>query len=387
MLLFFLLPLPVFLQVVNALLNVSIDDVNPMITYSGQWEASSTHKSGLDFGGSHTLSSDSKAKATFGVAVYYLSARWPYAVSTRLSLDGGPTVLVNLTDPDTSPTPPGGSQSALSSFAWSATNLANKSHTVVATIGNFIIVDGFIFTVDNGTSPTSSSSSASLHAPSTLSSPSSSATLSSSSAGASMVPNRKNGLTIGLATVFALTVVIAAVLLGFAYYNRRRERRARSARPKSLIDDWGSMQHGRGAYAALPRGRSHPLEMSDASSSLLLSTYPTLSDPWEPDDAQYQDLMAAHTQRPSEASHGSSASPYSRLPNTAGLPPGAMSPAVPGPYMDRAPPDDDGAQSMGLSRAPSSHVLAPSHTPQDGEITPGPQDGMRISSPPAYSER
>jgi hypothetical protein len=31
-----------------------------------------------------------------GVAVYYLSPRWPYDVSTRLSLDGGQSVLVSL---------------------------------------------------------------------------------------------------------------------------------------------------------------------------------------------------------------------------------------------------------------------------------------------------
>ncbi|KAJ7915073.1 hypothetical protein B0H13DRAFT_416112 [Mycena leptocephala] len=147
MLLFFLLPLPALLQVVGALLNVSVDDVSPMIRYSGQWEPSSTHRSGLDFGGSHTLSSDSGASATFiftGVAVYYLSPRWPYAVSTRLSLDGAPSVLVNLTDSYSSPSPAGGSESSLSSVAWSATGLANKSHTLVATYGNFIIVDGFM---------------------------------------------------------------------------------------------------------------------------------------------------------------------------------------------------------------------------------------------------
>ncbi|KAJ6587443.1 hypothetical protein DFH09DRAFT_909559 [Mycena vulgaris] len=146
MLLFFLLPLP-FLHVVDALLNVTVDDLSPMIAWSGQWEPSSTHRSGLDYGGSHTFSSDSEASATFtftGVAVYYLAPRWPYPVSTRLSLDGGPPVLVNLTDPNSSPSPAGGSESAAYSVAWSATSLANKSHTVVATMGNYIIVDGFM---------------------------------------------------------------------------------------------------------------------------------------------------------------------------------------------------------------------------------------------------
>ncbi|KAJ6608520.1 hypothetical protein B0H10DRAFT_1815692 [Mycena sp. CBHHK59/15] len=128
-------------------LNVTIDDTSSRISYAGNWEASSTHLSGLDYGGSHTLSSDNAASATFkfnGVAVYYLSPRWPYAVSTRLSLDGNTPVLVNLTDPNASPTPAGGSESAPYSVLWSATGLTNMSHTVVATYGNYIIVDGFM---------------------------------------------------------------------------------------------------------------------------------------------------------------------------------------------------------------------------------------------------
>ncbi|KAJ7779609.1 hypothetical protein B0H16DRAFT_1299840 [Mycena metata] len=148
MLLFFLLPLPVLLQVVAAVQsNITLDDVSPMIKYSGKWEPSSSHMSGLDFGGSHTFSSDSSASATFtftGVAIYYLSPRWPYAVSTRLTLDGGSSTLVNLTDPATSPSPPGGSESALTSVVWSATALTNTSHTLVATMGNYIIMDGLM---------------------------------------------------------------------------------------------------------------------------------------------------------------------------------------------------------------------------------------------------
>ncbi|KAJ7733065.1 hypothetical protein DFH07DRAFT_755043 [Mycena maculata] len=146
--LFFLLPLPALLHVVHAQQNVTIDDTDfAMITYSGIWEASSTHRSPLDYNGSHTLSSDSAASATFtftGVAVYYLSPRWPYAVSTRLSLDGEPSTLVNLTDPNAATTSPGQPESALYSVAWSRTDLANQTHTVVATIGNYIIVDGFM---------------------------------------------------------------------------------------------------------------------------------------------------------------------------------------------------------------------------------------------------
>ncbi|KAJ7708119.1 hypothetical protein B0H17DRAFT_971690 [Mycena rosella] len=377
-----LLPLSALL-LVDALLNVTIDDVSPMISYSGKWEPSATHMSGLDYGGSHTLSSDSEASATFiftGVAVYYLSPRWPYAVSTRLSLDGGAPILVNLTDSNSSPTLPGGPESALSSVAWSATSLANKSHTLVATIGNFIIVDGFIYTVDNGSTPISSSSSATSS--STTSSLSSSATLSASSAGASTIPSNHSGLTIGLATALALSVVVAAALFAFAYYQRRRHRKVRSVRPRPILDDWSSEQRGRGAYAAVT---GHALDVSDASSSNLLnmSVYPAsgLSDPWEPGDVQYQGFTASSQ---GQASEGSSVSSHGRVRYAAELPPGAMPAAVPGPYMDRAPPDDD--EGPALNRAPSSRPLLSSHHLEDGETTPV-LDGIRISSPPPYSAR
>ncbi|KAJ7673998.1 hypothetical protein DFH06DRAFT_752458 [Mycena polygramma] len=381
MLLFFLLPLPALLQVVDALLNVTVDDVSPMISYSGIWEPSSSHLSGLDLGGSHTLSSDSSASATFlftGVAVYYLSPRWPYDVSTRLSLDGAPSVLVNLTDPSTSPSPPGGSESALSSAVWSATGLANTSHTLIATYGNYIIVDGFIYTVDNGTS--SLSSSASSSSTSSLSSSSSSslssslsasATLSASSAGPSTIPSNNRSLAIGLGSAFGLAVFIAGALLVFAFYQRRRALRARSARPQSGLSDWNSYMRGRGRYA--PVAVAHTLESSDASSRLL---YPPSSsgygntDPWAPEDEHGGGYMPASV----------SSSRSQRRP------PGAMLPAVPGPYVDRLPPEDEDGDAAGasLNRAPSSHEILFSVHPMD---SPGAESDFRISGPPAYEER
>ncbi|KAJ7909281.1 hypothetical protein B0H13DRAFT_1553836, partial [Mycena leptocephala] len=132
-----------------ALLNVTVDDTDPMISYLGTWEASNTHLSSLDYGGSHTVSSDNQASATFtftGVAVYYLVPRWPYTVNTSVSLDGGQPVVVNLTDPNASTTAEGGSESAQSSVAWSATGLSNTTHKVVLTMANpgaFIVADGF----------------------------------------------------------------------------------------------------------------------------------------------------------------------------------------------------------------------------------------------------
>jgi hypothetical protein len=245
--------------------------------------------------------------------------------------------------------------------------------------------------------------------------------MAASSAGATTVPSKK-ALTIGLGTAFALAVLIAGLLLAFALYQRRRFVRARSARPRDAtgISDWASYLRGRGAYAAVSTGPAHTLETSEASSRLL---YPpsssARSDPWAPnDDLEYKHYDAAaaqHAQVPSTASSigrtvssvgvgrnastvGRSVSAVSSAPGRrargAGLPTGAMPPAVPGPYVDRAPPEDEDAEDdddddgAPLRRAPSSGILFVVHPMDDGDgVSPGASSEFRISSPPAYSER
>ncbi|KAJ7733662.1 hypothetical protein B0H16DRAFT_1328049 [Mycena metata] len=152
-LLLLLLTIPLFFHFASALINVTIDDTDPAIVYQGSWEASSTHLSSLDYGGSHTVSGDSTASATLtftGVAIYYLCPRWPYAVNTEVTLDGGQSVIVNLTDPIASTTAAGGSESAQFSVVWSATGLTNTTHKLVLTMaptGEFIVADGFMCVV------------------------------------------------------------------------------------------------------------------------------------------------------------------------------------------------------------------------------------------------
>ncbi|KAJ7059556.1 hypothetical protein C8F01DRAFT_1295497 [Mycena amicta] len=51
------LPFLLFLlskRALAALVNVSLDDTSPLITYLGTWEPDSAHLSSLDFGGAHT---------------------------------------------------------------------------------------------------------------------------------------------------------------------------------------------------------------------------------------------------------------------------------------------------------------------------------------------
>jgi hypothetical protein len=151
-----------------ALRNITVDDVDSMISYSGGWAGDTSHADALDYGGSLARNRNEGDWATFtftgalstpevqptrptdmsfchlGVAVYYLSPRWPYYVSTRLSLDGGASVLVNLTDPNAPTVPWGARETEMYSILWSAAGLENKQHTVEVTFGNFMVVDGFM---------------------------------------------------------------------------------------------------------------------------------------------------------------------------------------------------------------------------------------------------
>lgn len=81
-----------------------------------------------------------------GVAVYFMSPLWPYAVSTSLSLDSRPTVIVDLTDHN-SPDSGGGIETVASEVVWSAENLQNTTHTLRISVGRgqqFAIVDGIM---------------------------------------------------------------------------------------------------------------------------------------------------------------------------------------------------------------------------------------------------
>ncbi|KAK7052615.1 hypothetical protein R3P38DRAFT_1651879 [Favolaschia claudopus] len=390
MLLLFL-PLLLVLVQVNALLNVTVDDVDTsMITYQGAWEASSTHVSGLDYGGSHTLSSDDKANASFtftGVAVYYLSPRWPYEVTSRLRIDDGAEVLVNLTDPIASSTPNGGSESAMYSVLWSATNLANKTHTVWVTYGNYAVVDGFIYTVNNGSSPTSSVVPSLSSSATTLSSPSTSPTQAASSADASTVPSNHKGLTIGLATALPLAALVAAILLVFAFCMRRRKKlQRRPTRTKFVLDDSPPVQP---VYASVyPPHR----QMSEVSStSRVENLYPSSGHSagdvrMAPNDMQYQAFSASSHTALSLIPKRTPSSSLSN-PRSMDLPPGAMSPVIQSMYEDHIAPMDTQASSQSLR--PPLRTEASTHSlsrlaEESGASGSGSNLRRGISRPPAY---
>ncbi|KAF8208964.1 hypothetical protein K438DRAFT_1960684 [Mycena galopus ATCC 62051] len=188
-------------------------------------------------------SKDSAATANFtftGVDVYYLAPRWPYDVHTQLSFDGGAPVLVNLIDPNASGTSTSSSETVNSSVAWWATNLANTSHSVLVTFGTYAIVDGFIYTVDNGASPVSSTS---LSASSTSISTSTSISISTS---ASSVPSAASTssldkrLVIGLAAGLSIAVLIVVTLTFCVLYQRRSSLGRPTPSTQFGVDDSGT---------------------------------------------------------------------------------------------------------------------------------------------------
>lgn len=147
--------------------NITVDDTNPGIVYAppGAWVLSAN--SSLDIGGTHMLTQNPNGTATFtftgmfvpqlprdgrcliggqGVAIYFLSPKWPYLVNTAVSLDNGPVTLVDLVD-HSRPDAVLGPETAQSDVVWSATGLNNTNHTLIMSVGAgqpYAIVDALM---------------------------------------------------------------------------------------------------------------------------------------------------------------------------------------------------------------------------------------------------
>ncbi|KAF8915455.1 hypothetical protein CPB85DRAFT_1433053 [Mucidula mucida] len=252
------------LSAVQALKNISVDDTNlDMVQYNGgPWEKIMLS---LNDGGSHRLGTDLNASATFtftGVAVYYVSALWPYSVNTTLKLDDQDPEQLNLTDPMASPAD-GGSASTSYAVHWGRTGLSNTSHElVISTTADqeypWTVVDGFIYTIDNSEDAKSTSTDASSDANITA-------------------------IIIGVA-IGALTLLIAVGLAIFCW--RRRRNAQRRAQQQPVEDDpWRSV---------LPPATSDPPSVSQLNAmGVTQSTYTPLT----PDDASVPNTSVSSTHR------------------------------------------------------------------------------------------
>jgi len=196
-----------FLLVVNAMHNVTVDDNNPSITYHppNGWILSSVNV--LDAGGHHvTAQPNATASFTFtGVAIYFYSPLWPFQVTTLVTLDSSPPVLLDLRD-HTQPLDINSTESVQSSAVWSRTSLANTKHTLLVSVGPsqpLAILDTLVYTVLDIAPPSpltpSSSTSSTSSLPSSTPSPS---TADKNSA------NKGLAVTLGVVcTVFGLLVI------------------------------------------------------------------------------------------------------------------------------------------------------------------------------------
>ncbi|KJA16568.1 hypothetical protein HYPSUDRAFT_289840 [Hypholoma sublateritium FD-334 SS-4] len=137
---------------VRALTNVTIDDQSPLISYApaGSWaRINDSTTATLDVDGGHMLTSDPTATAVLnftGVAVYFLSARWPYNVSSAVALDDGPAVLLDLTD-HTRAVTDGGPATVKAAIVGQAVGLLNVTHTLTVSVGAgqpFAVVDAIM---------------------------------------------------------------------------------------------------------------------------------------------------------------------------------------------------------------------------------------------------
>ncbi|KAF8806043.1 hypothetical protein BYT27DRAFT_7339295 [Phlegmacium glaucopus] len=240
---FFLLISLLKVNTTLAVKNVFIDDQDSSITYSppGEWEI--TKHTTLDYGGTHKLTSNPNATASFnftGIAIYFLSPLWPYTVNTAISLDSGPITLVDLVD-HSRPDAGGGPETIPYDVVWSATGLVNTQHNLRISVGAgqlYAVVDGLIYTdatdvtssLSSSIPPSSSiSPSSSLSSTSTLQDP----IITSSTANATPTPSvkSKSHLIVGVALgSFFGILSLFAILCAAWYIFRRRKRPISEAR-------------------------------------------------------------------------------------------------------------------------------------------------------------
>ncbi|KAH6891583.1 hypothetical protein BKA70DRAFT_850997 [Coprinopsis sp. MPI-PUGE-AT-0042] len=218
--------------VVSGLRNLTVDDDDPRIRYEppGAWHLSDN--STLDVGYAHMLTENPNATAIFnftGVAIYFMSPLWSYAVSTMVTLDDTPPAVIDLVDhsrPDVGGTGP---ETVQSQVVWSATGLNDTQHTLVISVANqhrFAIVDGLLYTVE-GTDPgtnSASSPSSSIPGDQSSSDPPLETQPTDQTDGISTAPR---GQVVG-GIIAAVVVILIVLVLGAYFFFLRRRTRQRS---------------------------------------------------------------------------------------------------------------------------------------------------------------
>ncbi|KAF5341481.1 hypothetical protein D9758_013953 [Tetrapyrgos nigripes] len=152
--------------------NITVDDTDNSIRYSGKWE--STGEDALNLGDSHHFTDSPNAFAEFnfsGNAVYLMFPLWPYQVGVQASVDDSSPSSVNLKDPNTT-RKNGGPETVNSSVVWGSGELANGNHLLRVEFlpgMDFAALDAIVYTVPDieitsadGTSSSTSSTTLSV---------------------------------------------------------------------------------------------------------------------------------------------------------------------------------------------------------------------------------
>ncbi|KAF4604405.1 hypothetical protein EYR40_001584 [Pleurotus pulmonarius] len=149
--------------------NITIDDNSSLIRYEGKWHRSPQNV--FSFGGTYASSTDALiANAIFtftGTGVYFMSPLWSIPVAVTLTLDSRPSEVVYLQTMNSLPATSWGTER--STPIWGISGLENGTHNVVVTYGTprnvtqaalpFIVVDAFIYTVEEESTPPSTTTS------------------------------------------------------------------------------------------------------------------------------------------------------------------------------------------------------------------------------------
>ncbi|KDR67337.1 hypothetical protein GALMADRAFT_147139 [Galerina marginata CBS 339.88] len=254
---FYVLLLAGYFSFTVALVNVTIDDLDPSILYQPpeKWK---TISDAACSGGGYNIGHDSCVNATIQctwVSFYYLSPRWPYPISTEISIDGEAPIVVDLQDHSLPITDSGPSTGgSIGAFSYHGTE--SKLHTIVVTgsaQNPYAVVDSLVFETEDGgpcqgkygyggsnnsypygstktntitTTTTTTTTQLSTVVIKTGSYPSGSGTAPpstySSSPPVRIVVYSNHGLIIGIGILGAIIALLVLLLLMFLMWRRRR---------------------------------------------------------------------------------------------------------------------------------------------------------------------
>ncbi|KAK7455268.1 hypothetical protein VKT23_011140 [Stygiomarasmius scandens] len=222
---------------VQALRNISIDNSDPIINYSGQWPFDNSYRSGATDHYSPSTGASATIEFT-GVAVYYRVHLYPSNLPAGglLSVDNYAATGVVMWDPS------GADYARNSTDVWCMTGLPNGTHTLNVKFWNngnneYLTLDTILATQLEAGDPVSDVP--------TFSPVSGSQTSTSSVTGSPDSASDNNGtsnssnktLPIALGTVFGVLFLGAAGAAGFLFYRLRQYRAAHGTEGKLLLSD------------------------------------------------------------------------------------------------------------------------------------------------------